>query len=360
MNGNLYDSLVGTFYGMDVYNLPLPVLPPADLSIAAASFAQRYLADRESQANNTSVFGFDRTDNPYLRSIGLFSNLADGLVDGFTRHGGTGGGFSIVFGLDRLGPTLTGTISNAAGSATVSGVGTLFTRELFPAGVVFPQGITIAWLDDNKVMRVGIVVAIASDTSLTLTAGTASTGMFTGATTAVKAIPMVMPDSSTFVLQVPTLNKLFARGLQISDVTKIRDIRGTLTFPVATPLVGTSTMAVTGIGSKFTEDVTVGQYVRYNTGVDQRTLQVSVVASDTAMSLRVPRSGDLPVAFSYPPFSGLAGWMDSTLGVRAQIPNAMSLYTIPVDPAFGDTIRRLSFHVITEIEHSKTVLGGFV
>lgn len=352
MDTNKYNSKTATFMGMDIYNLPLPVLPPADLSIAASAFASRYLADRESSANGP-VFGFNRVDNPYLRSLGLFSNLADGLVDGFTQHNAINGGFEIQFFLDRLGPRLTGLISNTAGSATVTGAGTLFTRELAP-------GMTIVWRDGGNVMRIGIIDAIASDTSLTLSSGTASTGMFTNGTAGKVCLPMVLPDPTTFVLQVPTLNYLYTRSLQISDVSKIRPIMGTLTFPAATPAVGATTMTVTGKdGSKFTRDCSVGQYVRYNTGANQRTLRIASITSDTAMVLTVSPSGKLPGAFTYPAFIGAVGWLDNDFGIRVVPITTFSLYTVSIDPQYGDGTRRLSFHVVAEIEHTEVLLGVF-
>jgi hypothetical protein len=351
MGNNKYNSQTATFMGMDVYNLPLPVLPPADLSIVSGAFGQRYLADRESLVNGP-VFGFDRTDNPYLRSLGIYSNLADGLVDGFSQHNDTNGGFTLQFYLDRFGPRLTGTISNTAGSATVTGAGTFFTRELAP-------GMTIVWRDEGNVMRVGIIDAIASDISLTLTAITASTGMFANSTTANVCIPLVKPDTSTFSLQVPTLNQLFSRSLQVSDVSKIRDVRGTLVFAGATPAAGATTMAVTAIDGKFTQDVTVGQYIRYGTGAAQRALIVGTVTSDTAMLLTVPPLANLPVAFTYPAATQAVGWLDQDFGIRAQVINTWLFYTIAIDPAFGNGTRRLAFHVVAEIEHNKVVLGGF-
>lgn len=336
--------------GMDVYNLPMPALPPADLPIPQTDFVARYFADRES-ATLGPVVGFDRTDNPYLRSLGLFSNLADGLVDGFSQHTADNDtGFELLFFLDRFGPSLSGVISNTAGTAAVTGAGTFFTRELVP-------GIRIVWRDDGQVTRIGTIATIISDTSLTLTAVTASMGMSTNNTALNPCRPVVLPDSSTFVLQVPTLNQLYTRSLQISDVSKIRPIVGTLTFAGATPVFGATTMAVTGVGSKFTRDVTVGQYIRYGTGATQRTLLVQSITSDTALVLTVPAVASLPGAFTYPAATQTVGWVDADFGIRVIPISDFSLYTIAIDPAFGNGTRRLSFHVVAEIEHSLAVLG---
>lgn len=346
---NQYDSKLATFLGMDSYNLVMPAVPPADLSIPATDFVMRYLADRESGSFTGGVFGFDRRDNPFIRKLGFFSNLADGLVDIAQFHTSIVGGFEIQFALDRFFARLTGTIANTAGSAAVTGGGTLFTRELVPGQI-------LVWNDDNYVTRRGTILSITDDTNLTLTAVTASTGMFAGNSTASRARPCVLFDSSTFILQVPTLNQLFTRAEQISDVSMIRPITGLSTFAGATPAVGATTMAVTGVGTRYLRDVTVGQAVRYGTGADQRTLIVAAVASDVAMTLTVPASGDLPVAFTYPALASTTlSWMDDSLGVRVLPRAPLSLSTIAMDSGFG--VKRLSFHIVAEIEHSFTVLG---
>jgi hypothetical protein len=181
--------------------------------------------------------------------------------------------------------------------------------------------------------------------------------MFTNNTAGRLAKPVVLPDLTTFVLQVPTLNQLYTRSLQISDVSKIRPIVGTLTFAGATPAAGATTMAVTGKDSKFTRDVTAGQYIRYGTGASQRTLLVQSITSDNALLLTVPALASLPGAFTYPAATQLVGWMDADFGIRVTPISTFTLYTIPIDPAFGNGTRRLSFHVVAEIEHSLSLLG---
>jgi hypothetical protein len=116
-------------------------------------------------------------------------------------------------------------------------------------------------------------------------------------------------------------------------------------------------MAITGKDSKFTRDVSVGQYIRYGTGANQRTLLVQSVTSDTAMVLTVPAAASLPGAFTYPAATQLVGWMDADFGIRVTPISDFTLYTIAIDPAFGAAGRRLSFHVVAEIEHSLAVLG---
>jgi hypothetical protein len=338
---NQYDSITETFLGMDLYNLPMPVVPPIDLSIPFTEFVPRYLGPRET---NTPVIGFNRLDKPQLRSLGIFSNLADGLVDGAGAF--TGQGFVFAFYLDRLGPRLTGNIVNGAGTNTITTtLPAKFTWELSP-------GMTIVWLDDNKVQRSGVIDTITDDDNLILTAVTPSTGMYSASTTASFARPAVLIDLFPVTLRVPTLNTLFTRDVIIADVSKVRPINGISTFEVAIPQVGASSMNVRGVGTRYLRDVTVGQYVRVTSGGQPYTLIVQSVTSDVLMALTIPPAAKVPTIASYPAVTQVIDWVDDILATRLEVIRDFALYTISIDAAYGQANRRLSFHAVAEIEHS--------
>ncbi len=112
---NKYGSKVDSFAAYDMYNLPMPALPPADLTIAAGGIAGTYMSFRNS--SQSRVVDFLPTDNPYIRSLGLTSNLADGLVDGASSHKGGATAWQVTLSARRVGAALTGSITNVAGSA---------------------------------------------------------------------------------------------------------------------------------------------------------------------------------------------------------------------------------------------------
>jgi hypothetical protein len=347
---NQYDSISAAFDGMDMYNLPMPVVPPLDLNLAKAAFCQRYVADRQSPSAG-AVVGFNRLDKPFIRSMGFFSNLADGLVDAESQHVDGNGGFTFRISLDRFFVSR-GVISNTAGSDIVTGNATADFLNTIAVGQF------IVWNDDAFVTRFGQVASIQSDTALTLTAITESTGMFANNTDSNSFRTIVLLDPTTFDLQVPTMNTLFDRQTQISDMSKIRPITGLSSFPGATPIGGGSTAIMTGVGTKYTRDVVAGQCIRFGSGANERTLLVISVDSDTQLTLEIADVALYPAAFTFPALLPTEiGWMDADFGVRVGLENALELYTISLDPNFGLLNRRLSFHAILTIEHSFTVLG---
>jgi hypothetical protein len=346
---NQYDSKSQAYGAIDMYSLALGVVPPANLAIPAVDFCPRYLSS--GFVSSSPEVGFDKMDAPRLRSIGFFCNLADGLVDANGSSLPGPGGFILKYGLDRIGPRIRGRISNTAGSATVTGdAATRFTED---AAV----GMSLVWSDANGATRIGVVSIITDDATLTLTAVTRSAGMFTGATANRPAYGLVLLDSSLFKLWIPTLNQLYQRDDIVNDVSKIRPIVGLSSFPAAVP--GDGTMVVTGVGTRYLRDVTVGQYIRYATGT-KRTLIVQSIQSDTQMTLTIPTALQVPGIVSYPVAPDVSlGWMDYMLGVRCELDLDLNFYTISADAAYGQAGRAIIFHGMAEIEHTYDMFDTF-
>ncbi len=339
-SSNKYGSLRNTFIAADMYNLPLPVLPPADLSIVAAAFAPAYMHFRSGGAANaeTEVVGFSPRDKPYIRGLAMFSNLADGLVDSCSSHVGTGNAWRIIFTLERFGAVLTGTISNTAGSAAVGGTLTLFTKEL-------AEGQLIVWLDDNGCVRSGTILTIVSDTSLTLTAVTASTAstMLTANTTLKTAYPLVGAGGyagSTVTIPFIALNNLEPFAFFLGNAALIYPLQGKITT-----VAGSTTL--TGVGTSFLTDLSDGSILAWvdDAGV-RRTGCVAFlgVTSNTQVTL---------TAVAYSNATGVALLdTDNHLRIKSQIFDIFEAYTISIDPAYGNGTRRLGLHAMAEIEHT--------
>lgn len=153
-----YGSKLNTFYGFDLYNLVWPVLPPADLPLATTAFIPQWLYNRTGAS--TRVVGFNVKDKPLLRSLGMWSNFADGLVDNISNHD-YANGLALRLQLERWTAVRTGTLTTASGSANVTGAGTLFTTEAI-------AGSTLGWIDDAGIMRTGVVNTPSSATALSL------------------------------------------------------------------------------------------------------------------------------------------------------------------------------------------------
>lgn len=415
---NQYNSLVSTFVAEDIYNLPLPVLPPADLGLASTLFSPRFFGNRDGTLNEPIV-KFRINENPYIRTMGLFANLADGLVNKASRQGwviktelrryatiiqpgtltiakgsaivtGSGTAFAstwvgkpIAF-YDDMGVfqtydvysvasatsmvltkvaasaatmqrftqqdrPLTGTIANVAGNATLTGTGTLFLTELAP-------GLSVMWLDDSYNVREGVISAIASNTSLTLTAATDNTAssMFSGVATTAANLYILQETSTSTTLQMPALNTLFTRAYPAGDVSHARPVRGLVTISAAT--AGGANATVTGFGTKFLTDLVVGQSISYiGDNGNKITCIVAAITSDTATTLTTPGAGTAGVALALT--KGRLIWTDAFWAVRGQVVMDMAMYTITIDPAFGDGTRRLSFSFVGEMEHNVQLMN---
>lgn len=342
---NKYGSKVDSFAALDMYNLPMPALPPADLSIAAGGIVATYMSFRNSAGSR--VVGFDTNDNPYIRALGLTSNLADGLVDAASSHAGLDTAWQGIIRPLRVSAALTGLISNTAGNAAVAGAGTLFTREL-------AVGSILIWVDNNKVQRQATVLSIASDTALTLSAITAATGMFTANTTAGTVSQLVGqagyagPSTTIPFLQ---MNNMYPFAFFAAQANLIYSPRGKITT-----VAGSA--AVTGVGTKFLTEMSqnginnAGYVIGWVDDLNvRRTGVVLSIASETALTLTA-----VVVANG----SGTNVTMidlDSELRIRCEMPLAFFAYTITIDPAFGNGTRRLSLAIMAEIEHTMSMTG---
>lgn len=329
-NSNKYGSLRDSFIGADLYNLVMPVTPPADLSITSLLVAPSFLNFR--LGSTTKVVGFSPRDKPYIRGIGMSSNLADGLVDASASHFGSGSNWEIFLQLQRFGAALTGTIANTAGSNAITGTGTLFTREL-AVGSVF------TWLDANQVVRSGTVLTITNDTALVMTAVSRNTAlsMFLGNTTVGVAYPVLGNAGSSVTVPILMLNVTAPYDFFLGDVTAIYPPLGRIS-------VASGSAAVTGVGTSFQTDFVAGSVIGWLdvSGV-RRTGVVSSIASQTALTL---------TAVTYSQASGAAMIdLDNHLRIMAQMGGAGFLaYTITIDPAFAT--RRMTLAALAEVEHS--------
>ncbi len=346
---NKYGSRVDSFTAFDMYNLPMPVLPPANLSIASGSIVSTFMSFRNSSSSR--VVDFNPNDNPYIRSIGLTSNLADGLVDGASAHRGSTTSWQGILRPLRVSAPLTGNIDNTPGSANITGNGTLFTREL-------AVGSIIIFADDNGVQRQGTVLTINADSginALTLTNVTLSAGMYSGTITSRKFNQLVGQSGyagPSFTVVFLQMNYPYPFAFFAAQASLIYTPQGKITT-----IAGSA--AVTGVGTAFLTDMVqngsngAGYVIGWtdNLGV-RRTGVVASIASDTTLTLTdvVIAAGD---GTNVPMLD-----LDGGLRIRAEMPATFFAYTISIDPAYGDGTRRLSLAMYAEIEHTHAMIGS--
>lgn len=330
MNNNKYGSLINTFYASDLYNLVMPAVPPADLSIAQSLFATSYLGFRNSSISK--VVDFNINDNPYIRGIGLTSNLADGLVDAAIGHYGTSDCWQLRLTPHRVSADLTGTISNVVGTAVINGIGTLFTREL-------AKGATISWVDDNLVVRYGIILSITDNYTLTLTANTDTGGMFAGATTSSEFNVLTGVWGylgNTVSIPILIMNSLNPFAFFGADVSLLTDLTGAISM-------ASGSATVTGVGTLFQTELATNQIFGWTDDLGiRRTGVVSAIASDTSMTLTAV---SYSAATNRPMLT-----LDNSIRLRFDMVGDFNAYTIAIDPAFAT--KRLSISAFAEIEHS--------
>jgi len=345
-NQNEYGSLLDTFMALDCYNLPMPVVPPADLTIAAGGIASAFLSVRNS--GTSKVVGFDPNDNPYLRSVGISSNYADGLVDASTLHqGNSTPSWQLGVRPVRMAAPLTGTSSIALNA--VVGVGTVFLQEV-------AVGMQISWQDANSVLRTATILTVTDDFNLVLTANIATTGMFTGASNAKIIVPYdVLPASAGLTLPVPIMNTQFSFNAFLLAP-------GAVTPPEGKITVTAGSAAVVGVGTSFIKyfsalGTCINPIIAYidNTGI-RRTVAVDTSLPITDTTLTLTTVAIAPSAGTLVPMLDI----DTSIRVLVSWPAAFLAYTISIDPAYGQANRRLSIHAICEIEHTfplvKTVI----
>jgi hypothetical protein len=170
-------GLLNSMVAPDLYNLTMPVTPPADLPLANTDFALSPFMSRNGGA--TDVVGFDPRSAPYLRGLGFFANVADGLVsiNEFLGANAAGDAEGVVLQLVSYSfSTKFGVINNTAGSANITGSG---FSTLSPGSIIW-------WRDDNNVVRKDAIATVTNDTTATLANATATTGMYTANTTAAR------------------------------------------------------------------------------------------------------------------------------------------------------------------------------
>lgn len=331
MNTNKYGSLTNLFIGADMYNLALPVTPPADLSLTVASMAPAYLFYREG--TNSQVVGFRPADNPYIRGIAMVSNLADGLVDKATAHFGDAvPSWHLRYTPQRFGAALTGTITNVAGSATVSG-GSAFTKET-------AKGMTLVWLDDNGCVRSGVISSITNDNTLVLTAVTASgTGMLTANTTTKSAYPLV----GVAGYAGPTVTIPFLVLNQMNDYAFFLFTPSLIYTPTGKITVTAGSTAMVGVGTTFVTDYTVGSVIGWldDAGVTRRGV-VSAIADQTHLTLTAN-------AYANATQQTILN-LDHHLRIMVDMTGTFQAYTISLDPAYAGKRFALSTQVL--IEHT--------
>lgn len=332
-------AIIETALAPNFWNLPLSILgtPPADITLDAAKSSPRFLASA-SIGNFVARVGFDRTDVVYLKSYAFYSNLGDGLVPGLPSRQN----MEIAYSQIRFFPALTGTISNIAGSAAVTGTGTLFTKELCP-------GQTIHWLDDNGTNRAGLILSVASDTALTLAAVSLSVpnSMYTGDTTGQTAYPEIY-NSGENILEMSLMNQPVTTQLQLSNLQLVKPISGSVTTVAGNPvLTGTSTV--------FTTEIQPGQFIRVGSGANLRTLKVNSVTNNGALTLTVPGAGVAGVPISIGPIA--MGWQDSFIGYNFRLQSNNLYYTITIDPAFAASDRVILFGLQAEIDHNTAAVN---
>lgn len=334
-------GIVETALASDFWNLPLSVLgtPPADIALDPAKCSPRFLASAAIGNNIADRAGFQRDDAVFLNSYAIYSNLGDGLVPGNL----TPSSMQLFVNQSRFFPRLTGQISNTAGTNAIAGFGTLFTRELCP-------GIAVFWRDDNGTLRSGAILSVTSDTVATLATNTINTAasMYTGNSTVVILYAQIFTGINSQILNVALLNQVTTTQLQLSDLTFVKPISGT----VSTVAGNTN---VVGNATTFTAEIQAGQFIRIGTGTSMRTLHVSSVTNNGALVLQVPGSGvaGVPIAQNSVP----VGWNDSFICYSFQIFALMNFYTITIDPAFAQASRLVTFGVQAEIAHNSPALG---
>jgi len=346
-NQNEYGSLLDTFTALDCYNLPMPVVPPADLTIAAGDIASAFLSVRNSAASR--VVGFDPNDNPYLRSVGLSSNYADGLVDASTLHqGGSTPSWRLQvipvrmgtpIGMNSLGVQVG--LCNIALNAVTSVVpGTNFFTQ-FAA-----KGMKISWHDANSVLRTATILTVTDDDNLVLTANIATTVMFTGASNNVVLVPFdILGASAGLSLPVPIMNTQFSFNSFLLAP-------GTVTPPQGKITATAGSAAIVGVGTSFKTDFAalgtcINPIIAWTDDLGvRRTGAVSSVTDNNNLTLTA-------VVVAGGTGTGVAMLdIDTSIRVLISWPAAFSAYTISIDPAYGQNNRRLSIHAIAEIEHT--------
>jgi hypothetical protein len=325
---NKYGSKLDSFIASDLYNLPMPVLPPANLSLASTAFAPSFLFFRTNTGRK--VAGFLPTDNAYIRGLGINSNLADGLVP-FAAVNDAVSGWNVRFTPQLFAAEIAG-ISNTVGTDQLTGAGTQFAEFLNIGSVVM-------WLDDNKCVRTGTVLLIAAGgASLTLAANTTNAGMLTASTTG-KSIYVLIKNAGT-TLDIPFLmmNTMSSFSFFAWQASTVYAALGKIS-------ITTGTAALVGVGTSFVTDYAVGSPIGWLDDVGtRRTGVVLLVNSNTSITLTAN-------ALSTATNASIID-INSFIAIKTEMNHTFAAYTITIDPLFGDGTRRLTISVLADIEHT--------
>lgn len=324
---NKYGSRLESFIASDLYNLPMPVLPPADLSLAYTLFSPSFLFVRTNVGNK--VAGFLPTDNAYIRGLGLTANLGDGLVP-FAPSNDAVFGWNIRFTPQLF--TAGFTITNAAGTAQLTAAAGTFETFL-------SVGATLMWRDDNGAIRTGTVLNIAGGgASLNLTAVTQNSGMLTASTNGKTAYVLIKNAGASFDIPFLVMNVMNSFSFFAWQASTVYAPSGRIT-------VASGSAALIGIGTSFLTDYVAGQPIAWFDDVGaRRTGSVLLVNSNTSITLSAVA---LSTATNVPIFD-----INSFVAIKTEMNHTFAAYTITIDPLFGNGTRRLTISVLADIEHT--------
>lgn len=337
-----YGSRLDTFLAPDIFSalLSSKATPPADLSIAVSDCRESFFFNR---MGTFKLYGFSLRERLILRRVGLFSNLADGLV--LNNANFEGAGPSLELNLTAWGAR--NHLLAVTGTAVV-GTGTQFTRDFAP-------GMRIAYRATTGLLAIGTIATITDDTHATLSVATGNT------TGSVAAYPEIIPNTAiplnpdgttitppsgagyTMGIAIPliTLNNLFSQEFQIGSAQlNVMSYSGTIS-------VANGGTAVTGIGTKFLSELAANMFIRWtdDSGV-QVTRKVLSVTGDTSLVLATAAPSaatnqSLLVAATH-------------LRLTGKLVNPLAFSTITIDPSFASRVLNLGF--VAEIEHTNDTL----
>ncbi len=213
------NATIDTFIAPDLYNLTLPVTPPADLTLAASAFAPSFFFNRTGSGN---IVGFDPRSSPYLRSLGLFCNMGDGLVNIAAFNGQNQSALKGI--ILRIQPFL---LTN-----NIHGIGNVAGSDAFT--VTGPSSLNatdwIIWRDDAGVYRRAQILTINHSTGAgTFTAVTGSgVGTMYAANTTLNTAYKMYSGASTNSIDIPIvqLNNLYTFAFSLVDMTQVGDAAG--------------------------------------------------------------------------------------------------------------------------------------
>ena len=333
---NKYNSKLQLFYATDMYNLPMPVTPPADLTIATASFVPAYFFFRNAGVRKAG--GFNSRDNGFIRGIGLHSNLADGLVFADTATGRVGGnlkGWNLGL-YPQVFDAGVASCAQVAGTDQITGTG---------FNSFYSVGASVMWIDDNGVARTGTVQAInAGGTAITLTGVSTNTVGTMYTASMASGFLYLLQANLTGQINVPIMTMNF-----LAEYSFFAWAASQVTEPAGTVSVSVGSTALTGIGTSFVTDYGVGLNIGYtdNAGV-RRTSLISSVNSNTSITL----VNNALATASNSPIVNVNGFV----AYKAVMENDYKAYTISIDPAYGNGTRRLSISAMAEIEYTYPLL----